>query len=179
MPPGRQGWTESNQEGKRENPHCSASWRLTRCPEPQSQPAVHLLHHDHSQQEANCGAQIPRRFAEAAGPGPGAALSPCKDPAGRCHQPPFYASTDRPGEGGSFAEGPRAVGSRAGFTPICSLSSGLLSTCCVSGTVLGTEHPAVSCGGEGPNLLEAVASFSTFFLPGPPPKISRHVAQSA
>lgn len=59
MAPRRQGRTESNREGKREKAHCSASRRLTGCPEPQSQPAVHLLRQSHSQQEVNC-AQVPR-----------------------------------------------------------------------------------------------------------------------
>lgn len=48
-----------------------------------------------------------------------------------------------------------------GFKPVSSFSSG----CLRPDLALGTEHTAVSLGGEDPNLLEAIASFSTFFLP--------------
>lgn len=128
------------------------------CPELQSQPAVYLLRTAPSRRLIMLlrfpGGRSRCLWARCS---PQTLLGACR----RRYQPPFHAA-DKPGESGSFAWGRRVWGSRARLKPVSSLSSSCLSTYCVPGLDLGTEHTVVSHGGEDPNLLEAVASLSTF-----------------
>lgn len=134
---GRGGWRVIG-EGKRKGLLFQLQGGSSRCPEPQSQVAVHLPHQDRSQREVNCGAQVP-------GSGPGAASSPPQIPprtlqvrALQVHLTslPLYASANSPGKGRVLARGPRAGVAEPEFKPIPALSSDSLSTYCVPGTQL-------------------------------------------
>ena len=121
---------QKNQGGKREKAHCSASRRLTRCPELQSQPAVYLLRTAPSRRLI-----MLLRFPPLARCSPQTLLGACR----QRYQPPFQAA-DKPGESGSFAWGRRAWAGRARLKPISSLSSSCLSTYSVPDLDLCTEH---------------------------------------
>lgn len=156
--PRRQGWTESNWGGKREEGHCSSSTEARQVPRAQSQLAVHR---GRPQRPVHCDAQVPDPGA--AGPGPGVAPSPSQTPP-RTLQAVSPASPFTPqqtGWGGGESGSCRGSQSRSGRARVqahpCTQQP-LASTC----SVPGPWRP-------GENALPAVALCPTFFLPLPPP----------